>query len=155
MPPQRVFSLEEEEEHFWTFVNKETESGCWLWTGNVNAVNRYGYYNARFTGITSAHRYSKMLEVGALKDQECVLHRCENKHCVNPKHLYVGSHAENSSDLAHKNARFYEGEIWLMRKLKMLTYLSYAQIGRMFKCSRQCVFKQVMYKTMCKEGYYL
>lgn len=83
------------EERFLSKVRKT--SSCWLWEGCHNA-NGYGRFwiNGR---MEQAHRASWMLVHHTIPTQE-VMHQCNQKRCVNPDHLMVGSHSENMSQWA-------------------------------------------------------
>lgn len=78
----------------------EPNSGCWLWTG---AVNNTGY------GIVSAGSGNKLVArvvfewaVRPLAEGECVCHRCDTPSCINPAHLWAGTHQENMADKVEK-----------------------------------------------------
>lgn len=72
---------------FWKYVEKQSEEGCWNWTGA--ATRGYGAFaiSQRPTVAVRAHRFSYELEYGKIPDGLTIDHLCRNKSCVNPKHL--------------------------------------------------------------------
>ena len=81
------------------FWDKATpnKSGCLEWRGSIS---RCGYGRARYFGrVMFAHRVAYMLECGEIPAGFCVLHRCDNPRCINPKHLFLGTHEENMNDM--------------------------------------------------------
>lgn len=75
-------------------------TGCWEWTGDTFACNG----RARLTLGRRNHTAARLMYVlikGATKGL-CVLHECDNVICVRPAHLYLGSNADNSSDMVRK-----------------------------------------------------
>lgn len=75
---------------------------CWIWQG---ARDRYGYGSVRINGrVCSAHRVAYELYVGPIPKGAIILHACDVRACVNPKHLSVGNHSENLVE-AHERGR--------------------------------------------------
>lgn len=75
------------------------ENGCWNWTRATN--KGYGVVNA-MNRTFGAHRVSYELSIGPIPDGRSVCHRCDNPACINPEHLWLGSHAENMEDMKVK-----------------------------------------------------
>ena len=85
------------------FHNKYTivsESGCWIWTAGLKVNNKYeqrpGFQIGKF--FVAAHRVSWELHNGPIPEGMHVLHRCDVSLCVNPDHLYLGTHQDNMCD---------------------------------------------------------
>lgn len=75
-------------------------NSCWIWRGYINPT---GYGCFQEAGERSAHRVSWILFYGAIPKGLCVLHKCDIKACVNPKHLYLGSRKDNMRDALERN----------------------------------------------------
>jgi hypothetical protein len=102
---------------FWTKVDKAgpipphcPELGpCWGWTASKSHDGGYGKF--RFNGRkVAAHRFAWEIERGPIPDGDgyhgtCVLHRCDNKSCVRPSHLVLGTQHDNIIDMAAKGRR--------------------------------------------------
>lgn len=89
---------------FWTKVDKHgpipahaPELGpCWIWQG---CLNRKGYGRFRLEGaMRIAHRVSYRLTHGTWPPDLCC-HHCDNPSCVNPRHIYNGTHGDNTNDM--------------------------------------------------------
>ena len=85
------------EERFWKFILKE--DSCWLWMGTTNGD---GYGRFKIAGrLVGAHRFSYYLHKGPVGDRQ-VLHTCDRPNCVNPEHLFLGTHSDNMKDMYDK-----------------------------------------------------
>lgn len=87
------------EELFWKLVEKT--NSCWNWIG---CKNQKGYGRLNRKGIKySAHRYSWLITFGEIPTELFVCHSCDNRLCVNPSHLWLGSAKDNKQDCLNKN----------------------------------------------------
>jgi hypothetical protein len=88
-------------EKFLARVNKSNPEGCWLWQGRrVGPMQYAGFYVAGTVRI--AHRWLYQILHGPLHRKTLVCHKCDNPACVNPDHMFLGSHKDNSHDSLRK-----------------------------------------------------
>src|SRR6266851_4708381 len=89
------------EDRFWSKVDVKEEGECWLWQASQGA---HGYGQYRFRGIVDkAHRVAWMISSGeAVPGGKWVLHKCDNRLCVNPRHLQLGDAQDSVSESVNK-----------------------------------------------------
>lgn len=102
------------EQRFFKRFEIDRETGCWNWTG-APGNQGYGMISGEIGGVRYvpaggrmlAHRVSWIIHYGAIPKGEgahgtVVMHICDNRRCVNPKHLRLGSQADNVKDMYDK-----------------------------------------------------
>ncbi len=99
---------------FWSQVDKSGE--CWLWKGSV-IHSGYGRFTADGKQ-TSAHRWSYQHAYGPLAEGLLACHSCDTPRCVNPAHLFPGTHATNTDDMVRKE-RNVRGSLCHTAKLRV------------------------------------
>jgi hypothetical protein len=92
------------EERFWRSVNKDGVNGCWEWMRPPDSSG-YGQIEiGRRTerGTIRVHRLSWEIHHGIIPEGQWVLHKCDNRICVNPSHLFLGDNLANMMDMNQK-----------------------------------------------------
>lgn len=131
-------------ERFWSNVDKSKD--CWTWKG---CKSRFGYGEFYANKKTyRAHRLAYELSHGDIPDGLFVLHRCDNPTCVNPDHLFVGTHSDNMKDAANKGricgemnsfSKLTWNEVNEIRRLYSLRVYSMGSIARKFGVSKASI----------------
>ena len=103
---------------------KRNEDECWFWNCRLDS---HGYGTFYMLGkIYKAHRVAFMFSKGNVEDDKLICHTCNNRNCVNPNHLYMGTHLDNMNDLKESgnlkgtnNPRF--GKKWSIEQRKLIS----------------------------------
>jgi len=131
------------ERRFWSFVNQHSGSECWLWHGCM--TNGYGQMSVCGT-MYYAHRLSYCIHFKDPGELE-TCHECNNKLCVNPNHLFLGTHQENvqhgfdtgrsSKGILNACAKLSESDVREIRQLQDL--VPQTQIAKMYNVSQTTI----------------
>lgn len=135
-------------ERFWSRVKKGGPNDCWEWQGCLRGKTGYGVM--RYGGKpTNTHRISYLLNRGEIPRGILVCHSCDNRKCVNPNHLFLGTYQDNYDDAVVKG-RIVQQSKWDMKDLKHPSSQAYDRGCRCNACKARKAYKNAKRRTLKK-----
>ena len=138
-------------QRFWSKVSRGDSDACWIW---IRSLINSGYGSMKWKGYpNTSNRMSWEIHYGSIPKGMCVLHNCpngDNKRCVNPKHLYLGTMKDNAIDRVtkrqhgiythpeYRNPNLTWNKIEEIRKLK--DSFTTTQLAKEFNISRMAAW---------------
>lgn len=142
---------------FWDKVDKKSIEECWEWTAYV-APNGYGNFHIEGKSVY-AHRVAyELSNETKISKGLVVCHKCDNRKCVNPNHLFLGTQQDNIRDMFNKG-RQHKVKPWTtklnetkVRKIRELCALGYAKedIAKTFGVKR-CTIANIEARRLWKD----
>ena len=134
------------------------KNGCWIWSKMIYP-NGYGRIYVQGNYVL-AHRASYEAFRGLIPKGKCVCHKCDNHLCINPNHLWIGTHEENMQDCRQKHrnvhgerspeCRLTDCQIEEMRSLWNESF-SIERLKRIFNCSTTHIKEIVKFQTRARK----
>lgn len=129
---------------------EKSNNGCWEW---ISGIGNHGYGIFCYKHHPSlAHRISYQIRFGEIPKFMCVCHKCDNRICVNPDHLFLGTYKDNTQDMIRKGRQVLSSGnkstkkmLWLIRneQIKELRKQGffYKEIRKIFNISEATAYR--------------
>lgn len=125
------------------------ENGCWIWEGCIRKSHNYKFPWVTFRKQQmNGARAVWIAHFGEVPGDLMVLHRCNNSICMNPAHLYLGTHADNMRDLSLANrANGKNGALGLQAAARIrqeaAAGVSVKSLSEQYKCTPATIYRIV------------
>lgn len=142
------------EDGFWAKTDRTT--GCWRWKGSHDRLGYGLSYRPKSAGsprFERAHRKAWRLTHGPIPEGMHVLHSCDVRDCINPDHLWIGTHQDNMKDRNDKgkncygesngNSRLTKNKVTMIRKAYALGGVTQTQLAKQFNVTGMVISKIV------------
>ena len=132
-------------------------TGCWEWLG-ASMFGGYGRIKV-YGKVVSTHRLSWETFYGKIPGGMLVCHHCDNPSCVNPEHLFLGTHKDNTQDSVYKNRRFIPSgeshgrsklsvdEVLKIKSLNKNQAISHGKLAKMFGVTKSTITSILVGRT--------
>jgi hypothetical protein len=133
----------------------DSNTGCWNWMSSKKPSG-YGTFSIGYRTF-HAHRMSFELYKGPIPSMFCVCHKCDNPSCVNPEHLFLGTHRQNSQDMVDKKrqargersgtVKLTEEQVIEIKSTYKRRHGQLTELARKYNVTTQAIWKIVRHKN--------
>lgn len=128
----------------------ENVEDCWIWLGSIN---QDGYGNIWVDKKPwRTHRLSYFIHKGEIQKGLCVCHKCDKPACINPEHLWLGTHIDNMKDMVTKKRTLYAEQrpnnkipSWVRPEIvkKYLSGITQLQLAKEYNCHASAIYNAI------------